>query len=292
VSVTTIGRLDWLIAFNLLVNLVWLGFSARFAWTRPRWELIGLAATAGALLAAVPARWPGYTWLSGGWPTLLLAPLLVYVAVRPTSWKQYQRAMAGFMLFAAGAGGAVFLFSDWAGVIPRSGIALSTVTAGALIGAAGVHVVLQHGRVNQPVQQSLYPLRLCIDGQWSELTALLDSGHQLLTPVTRRPVAIVAMDQVRHLLPPEVIEAAAGGWEALQTVPPAWRNRCQLIGYQSLGQPDGMILAFAPDQISIQRKGSGEWIEVGGAIGLGVHPLQGEYQALIPPQMVGEAAQK
>ncbi len=285
-------RLEWLFAFNLLLNLVWLSFSAFFAWTRPRWSRIGLMAAAGAVLAVLPAQWPDLAWLQDGWPTLFLAPVLVYLAVRPSSIRQFGKAMAGFMLFAGAAGGVALVLREWLEGPMAVEVGVVLVSVGAFVGGSGALWVWQTGRVTLPVQQSLYQLRLSFGGEWLQLTALLDSGHQLLTPVTRQPVAVVSLEQLRHLLPPEVIEAASGGWEALSGLPSSWRNRCQLLHYQSLGQPDGMILAVAPDQISVQRKGGGDWIEVRGAIGLSLHSLQGAYQALIPPQLLGEAAEK
>jgi hypothetical protein len=86
-----------------------------------------------------------------------------------------------------------------------------------------------------------------------------------------------------------MLEALSLGWDALDAIPPGWQHRCQLVPYQAVGTWDGALLVLVPDGLAIWRRD--RWVEVSGVIGLAMQPLgpEGQYQALLSPQMLREA---
>lgn len=292
-SGTSAIRLDILFVMNLLIDFCLFWFAGSLSWEKPRWWRVGAAAVLGAALTLLPAIQPWGAWLLTGLGLFVASILLVMVAVWPCSPLQFAAVYGALWMGVGLAGGAVKAIAERYG--PDVSVThLSLVGAGVAAALVGLPVVWQGYRERRAVRDALYQFQIRLGVQTLVLTGLVDSGNSLCTPVTRRPVAVVEAERLQPYLPPEVMEALSMGWYALEALPEAWRNRCQLVPYSAVGNPGGALLVITPDELAVWERRAGRWVTVGGLLGLAMQPLgpQGHYQALLSPQMLQEAEGK
>ncbi|MDO4316294.1 MAG: sigma-E processing peptidase SpoIIGA, partial [Oscillospiraceae bacterium] len=202
----------------------------------------------GAFLAATPAKLAAGVLLSllafGGEERLLRLILLLFAVAC---------ALAGCVL-ALGllAGG---------GIPAVNGIFYTDVDAGVLLAAASaaylVLTVVFRAAAKHGVGGELLPVRVCIGGHVTELTALWDSGNALRDPAGGRPVLVTAPGalngslprELRRLLTPEGLRFPADLLEPVRQAAPELRPR--LLPYHTVGLSAGLLLAVRPDWVEI-----------------------------------------
>ncbi|MDF2628861.1 MAG: spoIIGA [Symbiobacteriaceae bacterium] len=280
---------DLLFLLNFLVDLVWLAVTARAAGLKAgRWRMTG-AAMLGALLA-VWAAFPGGRWLRSPPGAALGTCLVLAAAFAPCAVRQAWRALWSFLLSGAAIAGTVILIQlrlPGIGLYMPSTVAGGLVLAGLALGGAGVRYLWESLRERSQLKQGIWSLRILIEGQSVSLPALVDTGNHLRDPLTSMPVAVVEAAALGQVLPPAVTRAVAMGWEGLERLPGDWAARCRLVPFRAVGRPEGMLLAFLPDDLSVQPPGGGQWQTVPGLVGLSTASLHPEavYRALLPLQL-------
>ena len=137
-----------------------------------------------------------------------------------------------------------------------------------------------------------------------ELVALIDTGNELIEPISRRPVIVAEFDKIRSLLPDEVVrlyeQDAQDDLTALASsfTQGGMNTRIRLIPFSSVGK-NGVIAGFRPDKVeverAVQRKGRGGRKQQGIAVAVAVEAIigicdfklsdDGEYNALMSPSI-------
>jgi stage II sporulation protein GA (sporulation sigma-E factor processing peptidase) len=137
---------------------------------------------------------------------------------------------------------------------------------------------------------SIVDVLLTLDGVHIPLKGLIDSGNQLYDPLTKTPVMIVEMNEVKAIFPESLIENNKlqnhFDWFNDEQLG-KWSYRLRLIPYRAVGKEQQFLLAVKPDRIMICYEN--QWIEVQkGLVGLNETNLStdGEYQCIIHPKMV------
>lgn len=286
-------NVDIAFATNLLTDLAWLWATSALAGLPIRWRRLTLAAAAGSALA-VWAYFPSGRWLAG-LPGVLLGSLtLLGLAFWPCRMAQGLRATAWFLFTGGAMAGIVLATGPHSPVLAAGGVQPrefpgAVVAAGVLLCLLGGRYLWEAARVRSRISRGLCGLRVTLGSARVELPALLDTGNRLRDPLSGRPVAVVALDDLAHLLPAGVARAAARGWESAEGIEPDWRSRCRLVPYRAVGKPTGVLLAVAADQLEVRLPGATEWGEVRGLVGLSPEPLhpEGLFQALLPPDLAG-----
>jgi stage II sporulation protein GA (sporulation sigma-E factor processing peptidase) len=125
------------------------------------------------------------------------------------------------------------------------------------------------------------------------LKGLIDSGNQLYDPITKTPVMIVDMNELKQILPQSIIEnftlAHVFNFTEEKDME-KWHHRLRIIPYRVVGKEQQFLLALKPDKIMIHYEN--QWLEVTrGLIGLNESNLStdGEYQCIVHPKMVQTA---
>jgi stage II sporulation protein GA (sporulation sigma-E factor processing peptidase) len=294
--VVRVVSVDLLFLLNFLVDLVWLLITARLAGLRSRrWRLTG-AAAAGALLA-VWAVFPSGNWLRGPLGAALGTGAVLAAAFAPCGVRQAWRALGSFLLSGAAIAGTVMLIRlrlPGAGLYMPETVSGGLLLAGLGIGGVGARYFWTWARERAQLKQGIWSVRILIEGQSVNLPAIVDTGNHLRDPLTSMPVAVVEAAALRQVLPADVSRAIALGWEGLERLPDAWAARCRLVPYRAVGRPEGMLLAFTPDDLAVMPPGGGQWQSVPGLVGLSASPLHPEavFRALLPMQLAptGESA--
>jgi stage II sporulation protein GA (sporulation sigma-E factor processing peptidase) len=124
------------------------------------------------------------------------------------------------------------------------------------------------------------------------LKGLIDSGNQLYDPLTKTPVMIIDMNEVKHILPQSFIEnfPLFNNFDFHKEDMAKWYHRLRVIPYRVVGREQQFLLALKPDRIMIYYEN--RWLEVTkGLVGLNESSLStdGEYQCIVHPKMVQTA---
>ncbi|MCR4441120.1 MAG: sigma-E processing peptidase SpoIIGA [Peptococcaceae bacterium] len=132
-------------------------------------------------------------------------------------------------------------------------------------------------------------LVICIGDRKTDVDALLDTGNQLLDPLTGKPVIIVEAEALKGMLPQELLEAAgsedevklAGLYERLEQ---GWAARLRMIPFNSVGRERGLLVGLRPDYIEIK---CGNRVSICREVVIGLVgnclTREGKYRALLHP---------
>lgn len=291
---------------NLVMNYAILWLTARISQRCPCWWRIVLAAGLGALYAFSIVL-PGPQLLQGLWAKVAVSILMLWVTFGPLPAVQLALLAGLFYLTSFGVGGLVFGFSfllggetaeGLAGLVslPRECFWPAIALSLAVVWLVGKKVT---PRLRLRFLKGLFyvPLKITLYGRHRSVNALLDTGNELIDPLTKHPVIVVEYAAINDLLPRllrEVFEKQAETdfpalLEALKEK--RWATRFRLVPFRSLGQSAGLLLGFRPDQVEIVYGTQAVQLR-NVVIAIHKHQLSPEatYKALINPRLLAAAS--
>ena len=294
--------IDMLFLVNFLLDFIVLWATARLAQIRVSpWRLAG-GACLGALYSVLVLL-PGLERLSTFELKFLVSLVMLLSVFAPVSWKKFGQALLFFYLVAFTMGGAVFGFVYF---ITGSNIskALGSFTMDYLWLIVAVITAGLLGKYGMPyLKKSLLqdllkvPLEITVQGRQLKIYGLVDTGNQLVDPVTGMPVIIVEYSVLSPLLPPQLKELVSGGGEfnlskladvvpEEGTVPPF-----RVIPFTTIGKRHGLLIGFRPDEVTVyvgDRKIRKRDVIIG-IYNMRLSP-RGTYRALLHPDLLQAAA--
>ncbi|MEI5906089.1 sigma-E processing peptidase SpoIIGA [Bacillus spongiae] len=127
--------------------------------------------------------------------------------------------------------------------------------------------------------------QLCI-----KVKGIIDSGNQLVDPISKKPVMIVSIHQIRQQFPEPLlhaIESSDGFMNDDIDLGHEWTDRIRFIPARSIGKKNQLLVAFKPDSIVIE-KGDENWKGSKGLISFTKDPLSADeaFACIVHPQMV------
>lgn len=136
----------------------------------------------------------------------------------------------------------------------------------------------------------LFPVRISWGEFEIELNALLDTGNRLYDPFTKTSVIIVELDQIKSLLPDEIIGLIKNiqfGESHFTDLPEFWAKRICILPFNSIGKERGILVGLRLDKVVIRKK-QYDITKRDVVVGLCDRSLskEGIFQALIPPTML------
>ncbi|SHE61963.1 sporulation factor SpoIIGA. Unknown type peptidase. MEROPS family U04 [Seinonella peptonophila] len=259
----------------------------------PIWRLI-VAAIIGGLYATCylwTAFAPFYTLLF----KLLVSLIMIVIAFGFSHPAAYLRNVGVFYLTCIICGGALvalhYLLTGTAQITGGALLSESSVSWFLVLIAFPFIWVYTHFTFRSIQQRSeidsfLTSVRIQIADHTIECIGLVDTGNQLRDPISRAPVMMVELDQLRHHIPSIVIDfIKSNQWQTkLSELPIEWMARLRIIPYRAAGFEGEMMIAFRPDAVCLWRENN--WHNAGKVIiGIDVGRLStdGTYQALIHP---------
>ncbi len=142
-------------------------------------------------------------------------------------------------------------------------------------------------------QVCLYSIEIKWDQQSVVLTALLDTGNRLVDPLTKVPVVIVELNEIRRLIPKAILETIdqlqQGRFDYDWDLPGTWGERFRLLPFNSLGKDNGLLVGFRPDQLVVKYEQE-EVVNQNVIVGFYQQKLsaEGNFCALIPPTVLNK----
>lgn len=250
--------IDELLFVNLVMNLTVLWLTSRFTRNRSSLPRTLTAAAVGCIYALMIFL-PGMTLCGSILAKFLVAAFMVIIAFGYGHWLNYLKTFLCLFLtsFCIGgiASGLTYLWCSTP-VSPHYNkwlVLSATVILSLLIGHFGSTLLIK--QVGQKANKIL--LTVTLWGKKVSLEALIDTGNQLIDPLSQQPVIVVEYEVLRPLLPTEINELVSDGKKLHQPSTllslgnTTYAKRLRLIPFQSLGKESGMLLGIRPDLIEI-----------------------------------------
>ncbi|MCM3616345.1 sigma-E processing peptidase SpoIIGA [Sutcliffiella horikoshii] len=144
----------------------------------------------------------------------------------------------------------------------------------------------------------LATITITIEKDVITLPGLLDSGNQLLDPITKTPVMIVEVAALQTFIPEEIIQAMDSieqtqGWPTFSDET-RWVERIRIIPYRAVGKETTLMLAIKPDKAVIHHD-SKQYETSKFLLGLTKTQLssEGDYVCILHPKMLqGEVVEQ
>ena len=131
-----------------------------------------------------------------------------------------------------------------------------------------------------------------IDDNNITVKGLVDTGNRLYDPMSQMSVIIIELNQFKVFFSDElqnkIVKNRGGILEQVSLISEYdWENRIRVLPYNVIGQDNGMLLGFRPDQVSIEYADDNLTLE---SIIIGITDesldYNGEYHALINPEIL------
>ncbi len=289
---------DVLFLINFVMDYGVLWAAARLSRLRfASWRLAG-AAGLGAVYGIL-VLFPDLYFLSAIWMKFLASLFMLAVAFAPLSWKKFVQALLYFYLIAFMMGGAVL------GIVYfLNNFVIQPVSTGAplpylwLVIALGTAILLGKWGVvflRKTFLQDMLkvPVTIRLQGREIAVDGLVDTGNQLLDPLTGAPVVIVEYDVLAPCLPPHARDCfRAGGEVDLDKVAQCFAEAgynipIRVIPFTTIGKRHGMLVGFKPDEITIL---TGDQKVRNSNVVVGIYSRRlspkGTYHALLHPDLL------
>ncbi|WP_226665828.1 sigma-E processing peptidase SpoIIGA [Metabacillus litoralis] len=139
--------------------------------------------------------------------------------------------------------------------------------------------------------EQLVTVTIKVDATQFTLKGLIDSGNQLVDPITRSPVMIIDTLTVQDYIPKQLVELALQD-DVMKSISESneshpWEHRVRIIPYRVVGRDNQFLLGFKPDEVWIET--NDEKIKVQKTIvGLNRTKLSSvdEYTCIVHPKML------
>lgn len=288
--------LDEVLIVNLAMNLTALWLTSRFTGNKQSFARLLAGAAVGCIYVFL-VLWPGFDLMLHFFAKILASTLMVLVAFGFANVKGFVRRLGYFFLSSFCLGGiALGLHYLWQtttsdlenrllGDFNKWAVLTGTIVIAMILGHWGVRKWLKLS-----VQMTTrIPLTITLWGKKVSVSALVDTGNQLIDPLSQHPVIIIEYQALKDVLPTELCGILSSGTEdnilSLSNTP--YANRVRLIPFHSLGRDHGMLLGIRPDEIEIQLK---DRIQKTTNVVVGVYPKQlspeASYHALLHPELL------
>lgn len=103
----------------------------------------------------------------------------------------------------------------------------------------------------------LVQVSFSIENNQIQLKGLIDSGNQLYDPISKKPVMIVSLSKVSHLLPESLVhifEDPEKIWNGSQ-IPDEWINKISIVPYKVVGQNHKLLPCLKVKEVTIEKEG-------------------------------------
>ena len=272
--------IDSLFFLNALIDYLLLLVSVRICCLPINRLRLALSAALGGAYAAAAALLPGIFALAA--VKLLAGAALVCIAVGLS--KKTLRALCAFFAVSAAFGGAVYFLSRLGGAPAGGTRAFVRVSVPVLLVSfamcyAAVSLVFR--RCGRRAERELAEITLRCGGRSCVVPALLDSGNELIDPVSGLPVLIAEAGALAPLfgagtsalLGADPVDALG----ALSSLPGTPRLR--LLPCRSIAPGECILLCFTPDKAECRGRG----LAVCAAVSRQTLSPDGEYRAVLSP---------
>lgn len=283
---------DILLAVNWLVDYFLLLLSAHFLRLpvkRFRFLLGGFAGAAASLTIFLPESLSVLAAVLN----FVSSVLIVWIAYGCKNWRLLLRGLLGFYgmsLIFAGAMTALWYFAAPKGLLVKNRVVyynISPITF--ILFTLVIYTLLQIGqRLTARRGENAKNADLLVEAEGRKiiLKGIVDTGNSLIDQMSGKPVVVAEYRAVEALLPEKIRPVFDGSGKAVPEECEDWKRRFRLIPFSAVAV-QGLLPAFRTDMTvtvaGVSEKKKDIYLAV-----CNQKLSEGEFQALVPPEVAGE----
>ena len=160
----------------------------------------------------------------------------------------------GFAMAGAALGGQAAL-SGWDGdTLVKTGVLLFSLCIAVIVARWG----MRQYRRNWRKETFKAELEIHMNDRVCNITALIDTGNELVDPLTGKPAVIAEVSSMSNILPAGLMREINNHGTANPSKVMSecdnilWRRRLRMLPFNSIGNANGMLLGFKPDLLVIK----------------------------------------
>lgn len=260
--------LDQVFFGNFIMNYIILLAAAKLIRTPAGKGRLAAGAVLGALYS-LALFIPGNIFLSV-WFKAFASVMITAVTFAPLQLKKFLACLGSFYLCSFVLGGLIFGMIYFiqpvqiAGLNSSSGANPEYFWPGLILGiiafgAAGKGIT---NLLQKRFFENIFKIVILVRarGVQVQVDAILDTGNQLIDPMTKQAVIVVEYGVLKPLLPAELQVYYEGPeepdvWRMLSIMSESpWRSRFGVVPFRSLGCTNGLMVGFRPDEVVIMRQ--------------------------------------
>ena len=252
--------IDIILAENLIMNYIILYATGIIYKRKPKIWRLTCASLIGAMYAVV-----SYLQIlnSNILLKVLLSVAIVYLAFNAKNIKILAKQLLIFYLTSFVFGGVAFAllyFLKPQDILMRDGMYIGTyplkiVFLGAIVGFVILKTVFKVVKGKLTRKELFCKIKIKIDENKTEVTAMIDTGNLLKEPITGASVVVVEKQSLIGLLPEAIldnIELILNGKYEVDLG--EYASKFRVIPFSSLGKQNGMLLGIKPDEILLETE--------------------------------------
>jgi len=286
--------IDVLFLLNFFINSIIIYATAKVAKRNVGLIFLSIGATVSALYSVAMFFVPFTALTQTLLGRLIFSLLLVMLTFRVVKWQKLLKLTAIFYMTSFAFGGVVFgiLYltraSTALGMVISNGEIYLNVPIGILllgIGTAYAGVIIYTKFVQRKFENDrvIVDVKIEINGNEVMTKALIDTGSELIEPLSKRPVIVVEYDILQNLLPADSAKLCNDNFNAEEFVEIVENNlhsyKFCLIPFSALGNSNGLMLGIIPDKLEFPGREQPEILPVIGICKDKLSP-NGEFFAL------------
>jgi len=266
---------DSLFFLNAIVNYLVLLAAGRLCALPLRRGRMALSAALGGIYAVLASVWPQLFALPAA--KLLSGALMALAAFG--LHRQTPRAVIAVYTVSAAFAGTIYAAARLSGQSPEAARFVPVSIRTLLLSFALCYAVisLAFRRTLRCSARTLCPVGVTLMGSTVSFTALVDSGNELLDPISGDRVLIAEAESLAPLFPDSAPLLLGDPSEALEALA-AQGVRCRLLPFSCVSAETSLLLCFRPDEVRVV--GQRQQLLIG--ISPGRLTADGGYQAILP----------
>lgn len=285
---------------NLVMNFIILWTVKKVSRNNTRLWRLWASAVIGAFYA-VSTILPAFELFNNFWIKILFSVIIVLAAYKTIKLDDFIKLIGLFYLVNFIFGGAalgIYYFFDSSLDIKGGAFYIKSFPVKILV-FSSVFVIIACRSLWPLIKAKLdnknfyYTVELIFDDSSVVVEALMDTGNELIDPITHKPVMIVQFNKIKSIMPDSIkriyMELKEENLdyitEAVGNSP--WVKRFRMIPYKAVGKANGILIAYKPDKIRVLI---GEtWEEIKDVL-VAVYNKElstnNDYHAVINPQII------
>ncbi|WP_407728215.1 sigma-E processing peptidase SpoIIGA [Priestia megaterium] len=135
----------------------------------------------------------------------------------------------------------------------------------------------------------LVDVEIILNEQTLSMKGLIDSGNQLVDPLTKTPVMIVTADSLKEILPEGLMELSKNvqSFSHSEDIDQEWYSKVRFVPYRSVGQAKQLLLALKPDMVRlVHQSNTIEVTKVLVGISHTTLSVEKQYECIVHPKLI------
>lgn len=293
--------LDIVFLENIIMNYIILMATGKITKNTIKYGRIFFSSCIGGVYAVLSFL-PNMTIYGNMLFKIILSIVMVQIAFEPKKTKELLKRILVFYLTSFALGGCAFAllyFLKPQNIMMKNGVLigsypLKVAFLGGIFGFLLIVTTFKIVKSKMRKKDMFCNIEVHLNGKEEEAIAMIDTGNMLKDPISKMPVVVVQKDNLKKILPEEILEnlekiirgdvsKTIASWEE------EYISKFRVIPFSSIGKEHGLLLGFKADFINIEYDGN-EQRKENVIIGIYENSLSktNHYTALIGLDLLGE----